>query len=100
MITASPKQSKLSVLAWCPSTRQGGTQPPGSHSEMPEMTGENAAQRAGKVEENRKLGDALVKTLQGIKPGGQFVLQWRIWPKVGAAEPKEGCGCGCSCGCT
>src|SRR5262245_42174126 len=100
MIKANPKQSRGSVLAWCPSTRKGGAQPPGTHSEIPEMTGENAAEGKGKVEENRQLGEALVKTFKGIKPGGKFVLQWRIWPNSDYTENQksESCGCGCSCG--
>jgi hypothetical protein len=54
--------------------------------------------KPGKVEENRALGDKLVQTFKDNKPThDNFVLQWRMFPKLD--NPPASCGCGCSCGC-
>ena len=95
-MSAEPKVSIKQVISWCPEPR--GVQPPGCHSEIPAMMGENASS-AGKGEENRQLGAALVDTFKNKKPGGRFVLQWRMFPKRADGQRQDSCGCGCSCGC-
>jgi hypothetical protein len=91
-----PKQTVDDVLSWCPEPR--GEQPPGNHAEIPAMRLEDASSQPGKVEENRALGDKLVETFKQNKANhDQFVLQWRMFPKLDA--PPASCGCGCSCGC-
>jgi hypothetical protein len=94
-IRTEPKVTKEDVLSWCPEPR--GDQKPGFHAEIPAMRLENAA-AYGKDDENRVLGDKLVEAFQQNKPThGNFVLQWRMFPKLDA--PPASCGCGCSCGC-
>src|SRR5262245_48833437 len=95
-MSAEPKVTKGQVVSWCPEPR--GLQAPGCHAEIPAMTGENASS-AGKFEENRQLGDALLSTFRDKKPGGRFVLQWRMFPKRADGSRQDSCGCGCSCGC-
>ena len=90
-----PKQTVDDVLSWCPEPR--GDQLPGNHAEVPAMRLEDAAAH-GKGDENRALGNALVQTFQKNKAThDNFVLQWRIFPKLD--NPPASCGCGCSCGC-
>ena len=90
-----PKQTVDDVLSWCPEPR--GDQLPGNHAEVPAMRLEDAAAH-GKDQENRDLGNALVQTFQKNKPThDNFVLQWRMFPKLD--NPPASCGCGCSCGC-
>ena len=92
-----PKVTLDDVLSWCPEPR--GDQDPGNHAEIPAMRLEDAASSQGKEAENRELGKQLVKTFEQFKPShDQFVLQWRMFPKLDAGSSAS-CGCGCSCGC-
>jgi hypothetical protein len=95
-MNTEPKVTKEQVVSWCPEPR--GLQAPGCHAEIPAMSGENA-NSAGKFEENRRLGDRLLETFRAAKPGGRFVLQWRMFPKRPDGSTQDSCGCGCSCGC-
>lgn len=91
-----PKQTVDDVLSWCPEPR--GDQLAGNHAEVPAMRLEDANSQPGKVAENRALGEKLVQTFKDNKPThDNFVLQWRMFPKLDA--PPASCGCGCSCGC-
>jgi hypothetical protein len=95
-MTTQPKVTKEQVISWCPEPR--GLQASGCHAEIPAMSGEDAAS-AGKYQENRQLGDSLLAAFRAGKPGGRFVLQWRMFPQRSDGSRQDSCGCGCSCGC-
>lgn len=93
-----PMATKDQMVSWCPTPR--GAQQPGMHAEIPALRNENAKEK-GKEEENRLLGEKIIAAFKAGKPGGRFVLHWRMFPNASHPDNQkaDSCGCGCSCGC-